>query len=42
MKVGILIPCTSKNRPWKNLEESYLYNSTLKTFLLTYDKEHEY
>jgi hypothetical protein len=42
MKVGILIPCTSKNRPWKNLEESYLYSSTLKTFLLTYDKEHEY
>lgn len=42
MKIGILIPCTSKNRSWKYLEESYLYKSTLKTFLLTYDKEYDY
>ena len=24
------------------IEESYLYKHTLKSFLLTYDKEHEY
>ncbi len=42
MKVGLLIPCTSNKRNWKNIKESYLYNLTLKTFLLTQDKEHEY
>jgi len=42
MKIGILIPSTSNNRDWKSYRESYLYNLTLKTFLLTYDKEHEY
>ena len=42
MKIGLLIPCTSNKRDWKNIKESYLYNLTLKTFLLTQDKEHEY
>jgi nicotinic acid mononucleotide adenylyltransferase len=42
MKIGILIPSTSNNRDWKSYKESYLYIYTLKTFLLTYDKEHEY
>jgi hypothetical protein len=42
MKIGILIPSTSKNRDWKTMEESYLYKHTLKSFLLTYDKEHTY
>ena len=42
MKIGILIPSTSKNRDWKTIEESYLYKHTLKSFLLTYDKEHTY
>jgi hypothetical protein len=42
MKVGILIPCTSKGRIWRTYLDSYLYNLTLKTFLLTYDQEHEY
>tara|TARA_B110001450_G_C17595868_1_gene470820 strand:- start:298 stop:1059 length:762 start_codon:yes stop_codon:yes gene_type:complete len=41
-KIGLLIPCTSKNRDWKNIKESYLYNLTLKTFLLSSDKEHQY
>lgn len=41
-KVALLIPCTSKNRNWSNIKESYLYNLTLKTFLLTCDKEHSY
>ena len=42
MKIGLLIPSTSKNRNWMKIEESYLYKHTLKSFLLTYDKEHEY
>jgi len=43
MKIAILIPSTSKGRDsWKTIKDSYLYNYTLKTFLLTYDKEHEY
>lgn len=42
MKIGILIPSTSKGRNWSSYKESYLYNITLKTFLLTYDNEHSY
>ena len=42
MKIGILIPSTSKGRNWSSYKETYLYNITLKTFLLTYDKEHSY
>lgn len=41
-KIALMIPCTSKKRDWKNIKESYLYNLSLKTFLLTYDKEHHY
>lgn len=42
MKVSLLIPCTSKGRPqWKSMKDSYLYNYTLKTFLLTYTKDTE-
>lgn len=42
MKIAFLIPCTSNNRNWKNMTESYFYNLTFKTFLLTQDKEHDY
>ena len=42
MKIGVLIPSTSKNRQWTTYKESYLYINTLKTFLITYDQEHEY
>ena len=43
MKIGLLIPSTSNGRnEWKTYKDTYLYNSTLKTFLLTYDQEHEY
>lgn len=42
MKIGLLIPSTSNNREWNSLKESYLYNLTFKTFLLTQDPEHEY
>ena len=41
-KVAILIPSTTKERPWKNIEETDLYKISLKSFLLTYDKEHRY
>lgn len=43
MKIALLIPSTSKCRDnWKNIKESYLYNLSIKTFLQTQDKEHEY
>ena len=42
MKIGILIPSTSKGRDWKNIKETYLFKHTLKTFLLTYNNEHNY
>lgn len=43
MKVALLILTTSNKRQnWVDIKDSYLYNMTLKTFLLTYDKEHEY
>jgi hypothetical protein len=42
VKIGLLIPCTSKKRPWLKMEDSYFYNLTLKTFLLTMDKSHQY
>jgi hypothetical protein len=42
MKIGILIPTTSYKREWNDIFESYLYNITLKTFLISYDKEHNY
>ena len=42
MNIGILIPTTSNKRDWSDIFDSYLFNVTLKTFLLTYDKEHKY
>ena len=42
MKIGLLIPSTSNNRDWNTYQDCYLYKLTLKSFLLTYDKEHEY
>lgn len=43
MKVAFLIPSTSKGRDqWKDIKDSYLYNYTVKSFLLTQDPEHEY
>lgn len=42
-KIGILVLATSKNRDqWGTIKDTYLFNLTLKTFLLTFDKEHEY
>ena len=43
LKIAMLILATSKNRDaWVNIKDSYLYKMTLKSFLLTLDKEHEY
>jgi hypothetical protein len=42
MKVGIIIPCTSKDRDWQTVEQSYLYDTTIKTFALTYNKDYNY
>ena len=42
MKIGLLIPSTSNGRDWTSIKESYLYNLTFKTFLLTQDPDHEY
>lgn len=41
-KIALLIPCTSNGRDWTTLKETYLFNMTLKSFLLSYDKEHTY
>lgn len=42
MKIAILIPSTSNGRDWKTAKDTYLFNHTLKTFIITYDSEHEY
>lgn len=42
MKIGLLIPSTSKGREWKTFNDIYLYCYTIKSFLTTYDMEHEY
>jgi hypothetical protein len=42
MKIGLLIPSTSKGRDWKTYKSSYLYINTIKTFIITYNKEHNY
>ena len=42
-KIALLVLATSKNRDtWKNIKDSYLFTMTLKTFLHTHDKEHNY
>ena len=42
-KISLLILATSKNRDsWNSIKETYLFNLTLKSFLLTLDKEHQY
>ena len=42
MKIGILIPATSKGRNWTSYKESYLFQNTLKSFLITYNQEYTY
>lgn len=40
MKLAILIPTTSKNRPWTTFQETYLYNLTIRSYLQTYSFEY--
>ena len=41
--IGLLILATSKNRNnWESIKDSYLFNMTLKSFLLTMNKEYNY
>ena len=42
MKIGLLIPCTSRNRNWSNIKESYLFNYYLKSFVSTKSVGHTY
>jgi len=42
MNIAILIPCTSKNRNYKTIHDCELYSKLLKSFSMTYDKEHTY
>lgn len=41
-KVSLLVLTTSKNRTWKNIEESYLWNMTLQTFIKTKSPGYQY
>tara|TARA_B100001093_G_scaffold510775_1_gene577274 strand:+ start:278 stop:1042 length:765 start_codon:yes stop_codon:yes gene_type:complete len=42
-KIGLLTLATSNKRDnWEFIKDSYLFNMTLKSFLLTFDKEHNY
>ena len=42
-KIALLILATSNQRDdWITIKDSYLFNMTLKSFFLTYDKEHKY
>lgn len=40
--ISLLIPSTTKGRNWHNIKDTYLYNLTLKTFLLTRCKKDYY
>jgi hypothetical protein len=40
--IALLIPSTSKGMNWKTYTDSFLYKLTMKSFILTYDKEHQY
>jgi len=42
MKIGIMIPCTSKGREWTSMRDTYLFQLTLKTFLSTMSPGHDY
>ena len=42
MKIALLIPSTSRGREWATIRDTYLFTYTMKTFGITFDKEHEY
>ena len=42
-KIALLIPSTSSGRSeWISAKDTYLYAHTMRTFGITYDKEHTY
>jgi hypothetical protein len=42
MKIAFLIPSTTKNRPWKKIEETYLYTIFGESFLNTLSDDIDY
>ena len=42
MKIAFLIPSTTKNRPWKKIEETYLYSIFGESFLNTLSDDIDY
>ena len=42
MKIAFLIPITSRGREWNNLNDCYLINHTLKSFIQTKNDGHKY
>ena len=41
--IALMIPCTSNSRSeWERMKDTYLFHYSLKTFLATCDKEHNY
>jgi hypothetical protein len=42
MRIGVLVPCTSKGREWTAMRDTYLFHYTLKTFLATCCPGHQY
>jgi len=42
MKIAFLIPSTTKNRPWKKIEETYLYTVFGRSFLNTLSDDIDY
>ena len=42
MKIAFLIPSTTKNRPWKKMEETYLYSIFGESFLNTLSDDIDY
>lgn len=39
-KIGVIIPTTSKGKNWKTVEETFLYNKTIKSFIKTTNSLH--
>ena len=42
MKIGVLIPATSKGHSWQTIKETFLYKYSLTSFLLTRSEQYTY
>ena len=40
MKLGILVPTTTKGKQWTSFKDTYLYNLTLRSYLFTYSQNY--